>query len=53
MTKIAVIGTGGWGKNHVRALSEMGHLVAVCDVDAERAKEFASRVPSEGLHFRG
>lgn len=43
MAKIAVVGTGGWGKNHVRALSDMGHLAAVCDIDAARAKEYAAR----------
>jgi UDP-N-acetylglucosamine 3-dehydrogenase len=48
MTKIAVIGTGGWGKNHVRALSEMGHLAAVCDVDAGRAKGYASKYQVKG-----
>jgi UDP-N-acetylglucosamine 3-dehydrogenase len=48
LTRIAVIGTGGWGKNHVRALSEMGHLTAVCDVDAARAKEFAARYQVKG-----
>ena len=37
MVRIAVIGTGGWGKNHVRVLSELGSLVAVCDLDASRA----------------
>jgi len=48
MTKLAVIGTGGWGKNHVRVLSELGHLAAVCDVDAQRAKEFAAKYQVRG-----
>ncbi len=48
MVKIAVVGTGGWGKNHVRALSEAGNLAAVCDVDAARAKEFAARYQVKG-----
>jgi len=41
---VAVIGTGGWGKNHVRVYKELAstELVAVCDVNAERAKEIAS-----------
>ncbi|MGA2665089.1 MAG: Gfo/Idh/MocA family oxidoreductase [Nitrososphaerales archaeon] len=38
MTRLAVIGTGGWGKNHVRVLSELGALVAVCDLDKARAQ---------------
>ena len=48
MTRIAVIGTGGWGKNHVRALSELGHLAAVCDVDPERSKQFSSKYQVAG-----
>ena len=38
MTRLAVIGTGGWGKNHVRVLSELGALVAICDLDRARAE---------------
>jgi UDP-N-acetylglucosamine 3-dehydrogenase len=43
---IGVIGVGGWGKNHVRVLSEFGCLSAVCDVDGKRAKEIADRYGS-------
>jgi len=28
---IAVFGAGGWGRNIVRTLAELGHLAAVCD----------------------
>ncbi len=37
---VAVIGVGFWGKNHVRVFSELSEteLVAVCDVDVEKAK---------------
>lgn len=48
MTRIGVIGTGGWGKNHVRVLSELGHLAAVCDVDAERARWYAQKYQVKG-----
>ena len=41
--KIAVIGVGGWGKNHVRVLDNMGVLEAVCDLSADRAKEIAKK----------
>ena len=41
-SKIAVIGIGGWGKNHARVLHDLGALAAVCDVSAERAKEIAT-----------
>lgn len=41
--KIIQIGTGGWGKNHARVLSELGVLSAICDVDSQRAKDFGER----------
>jgi len=41
MTRVAVIGTGGWGKNHVRVLNELQCLAAVCDMNEERAKMFS------------
>jgi predicted dehydrogenase len=41
--KIAVIGVGGWGKNHVRVLHNIGVLEAVCDLSADRAKEIAKK----------
>ena len=40
---IVQIGTGGWGKNHTRILSQLGVLVAVCDVNAERSKEYGEK----------
>jgi predicted dehydrogenase len=47
MVKIAVIGTGYWGKNHVRAYNELkvdGAIdeLTICDVDERRAKEFSN-----------
>ena len=41
--KIVQIGTGGWGKNHTRILSQLGVLVAVCDVDSEKSKEYGKK----------
>jgi UDP-N-acetylglucosamine 3-dehydrogenase len=41
--KIAQIGTGGWGKNHTRILSQLGVLVAVCDANKERGKEYGEK----------
>jgi len=41
--KIAQIGTGGWGKNHARILSNLGVLSAVCDVDNTRSKQFGEQ----------
>ena len=47
MTKlgVAVIGTGQWGKNHARVYKELPstELIAVCDVNAERAKAMAEQ----------
>jgi len=35
------VGTGGWGKNHVRVLNELQSLAAVCDMNVERANAFS------------
>jgi len=43
MIRIGVVGTGGWGKNHVRVLSELGCLAAICDLDRNRLAEFSKR----------
>jgi len=41
----AVIGTGFWGKNHARVYKELAstELVAICDVNRERAKAVAEQ----------
>ena len=41
MIRVAVVGTGGWGKNHVRVLNELQSLAAVCDMNVERANAFS------------
>ena len=41
--KIVQIGTGGWGKNHCRVLSEYQALSAICDSNIERAEEFGKK----------
>lgn len=41
--KVLQVGTGGWGKNHARILSQSGRLAAVCDADASRAAEHGKR----------
>lgn len=41
--KIIQIGTGGWGKNHTRILSQLKVLVAVCDVDSQKSKEYGEK----------
>jgi UDP-N-acetylglucosamine 3-dehydrogenase len=41
----AVVGTGFWGKNHARVYKDLQEtdLLAVCDIDAERAKAVADQ----------
>ena len=41
--KIVQIGIGGWGKNHTRILSQLNVLVAVCDADAQKSKEYGEK----------
>ena len=48
MVRIGVVGTGGWGKNHVRVLNELQCLAAVCDTDTQRADSF-----SKNFHVPG
>ena len=40
--RIAVIGCGAWGTNHVRTLHELGHLVAVADEQGKRSFDVAA-----------
>lgn len=39
---LAVIGTGEWGKNHIRVSRELGVLKKICDIDESRLKYFNS-----------
>lgn len=43
MPRIAVLGCGQWGANHVRTLAEIGCLVAVSDADEAKAQALAER----------
>jgi UDP-2-acetamido-3-amino-2,3-dideoxy-glucuronate N-acetyltransferase len=36
---VAVLGAGGWGRNHVRTFHQLGALALVCDPDPERRAE--------------
>ena len=42
---VAVIGTGFWGRNHARVFKELEEteLIAVCDINAERAENVAKQ----------
>jgi UDP-N-acetylglucosamine 3-dehydrogenase len=48
MPRVGVVGTGGWGKNHVRVLNELQSLAAICDMNKERADQF-----SKNFHVPG
>lgn len=48
-TRVAVVGCGQWGQNHVRTLAEFGVLAAVADRDATKAAHFAERFGVRGL----
>ena len=50
MPRVAVIGTGGWGKNHVRVLKELQCLAAVCDMNRERAEVFSKNFQVPGYY---
>jgi UDP-N-acetylglucosamine 3-dehydrogenase len=41
--RIGVVGTGGWGKNHLRVFNEMGVLACLCDVNPERASQWSAK----------
>jgi len=41
MPRIAVLGCGYWGANHVRTLKSLGALAAVSDANPDRAEGFA------------
>lgn len=45
--KVAVVGAGAWGRNHVRTLASLSEaeLVAVCDISPKRREEIAQRHP--------
>ncbi len=42
-SNIAIVGVGGWGKNHARVLKDLGCLGPICDLDLTRAKEIADK----------
>jgi UDP-N-acetylglucosamine 3-dehydrogenase len=41
--KLAIVGVGGWGKNHARVLHDFDSLVAICEIDPQRGKEVADK----------
>lgn len=41
--RVGVIGTGGWGKNHLRVFNELGVLACLCDIDPTRAEQWSAK----------
>ncbi len=41
--RVAVIGTGYWGKNLVRTFSELGNLTLICDSDFKVARDLSEK----------
>lgn len=51
MPRVAVVGCGRWGRNHVRNYAELGALAAVVDADGALAAEQAGRYGVPALSF--
>jgi len=47
--RVAVLGCGYWGSNHVRTLKSLGALAAVSDANADRAEGFAAEHGVEAI----
>ena len=43
--KVAVLGCGAWGINHVRVWHDLGRLAMVCDPDPRRLAELKENFP--------
>ena len=49
--KVAVVGTGSWGKNLVRNFHELGHLAMICDSNELILHEYGEKYPGIRLHL--
>ncbi|AQS41142.1 MAG: Oxidoreductase family protein [Candidatus Tokpelaia hoelldobleri] len=47
--RVAVLGCGYWGSNHIRTLKSLGALVAVSDANPDRAEGFAAEHDVEAI----
>ena len=48
--RIIQIGVGGWGKNHIRILSQLGVLSAICDTNSKKASEYGKQYSVNHYH---
>lgn len=47
--RVAVLGCGHWGGNHIKTLHSLGALAAVSDIDSDRAVRFATMYDVEAV----
>ena len=47
--KVAVIGTGSWGKHHLRVLNDLGHLDSFVEMDNERRTFYEKKYSIKGF----
>ena len=47
--KIAVVGAGAWGKNHIRTLADLGCLSGIIDSDEIKLNELS--VNNDNINF--
>jgi len=50
--RVAVLGCGYWGSNHVRTLNGLGALVGVADANTDRAEGFAAEHGVEAISIK-
>ena len=50
MLKVAVIGAGRWGKNHVRTAHKLNCLAAVIESDPQKIKELNKNYPDVKIY---
>lgn len=43
--RVALLGAGVWGRNHIRVWDELGHLATVCDPDEQQLSAVRERWP--------
>ncbi len=48
MVRVAVVGAGGWGKNHLRIFKEMGALVAFAEPDESKRDHYQAKLGVRG-----
>ena len=50
MSKIAVIGGGRWGRNHMRTFNNLGVLAAAVEINPQRRSELSDEFPDLPVH---